>query len=136
MRGLLNGDSATVRAPCRSPRPQVSSTGLAILVWPCRTFALFWSPAFDLQNGCTAAAEREPFWNFLPCADGGLASDFALHVLRSNLPAGPRPHSVRPSPLLPPTAVIATQLEALQRNDYPEVHCCTALLLLPCRAPS
>lgn len=52
--------------------------------------------------------------------DGGdqLASEFAAHVNQLALKA-PLQHR-RPSPLEPPTAAVAAQMDALQINDWPE----------------
>jgi hypothetical protein len=54
------------------------------------------------------------------CADGGdqLASEFAQHINALSLKA-PLQHR-RPSPLEPPTAAVAAQMDALQINDWPE----------------
>jgi len=56
----------------------------------------------------------------LGAADGGdqLASEFAAHVNQLALKA-PLQHR-RPSPLEPPTAAVAAQMDALQINDWPE----------------
>lgn len=52
--------------------------------------------------------------------DGGdqLASEFAAHINQLALKA-PLQHR-RPSPLEPPTAAVAAQMDALQINDWPE----------------
>jgi hypothetical protein len=66
-------------------------------------------------------------------ADADLASEFSSFVLRSGQANEAAP--VTPSPLLPPHSVVAAQMEALQRNDYPEtdagvVLACTRELIL------
>lgn len=53
----------------------------------------------------------------LPLPGSNLASQFDRHVLDKGWTAMPRR---TPSPLLSPGAVISAQLEALQRNDWPE----------------
>ncbi|KAF5835748.1 hypothetical protein DUNSADRAFT_6929 [Dunaliella salina] len=50
--------------------------------------------------------------------DADLAGAFSSFLLQSGQ-AGQRP-PVTPSPLMPPHSVVAAQMEALQRNDYPE----------------
>uniref|UniRef100_A0A7S3QVM2 Uncharacterized protein n=1 Tax=Dunaliella tertiolecta TaxID=3047 RepID=A0A7S3QVM2_DUNTE len=50
--------------------------------------------------------------------DADLAGAFSSFLLQSGQ-AGQRA-PVTPSPLLPPHSVVAAQMEALQRNDYPE----------------
>lgn len=56
----------------------------------------------------------------LPAGSGGdsLASEFSAHLNQLSLKA-PLQHR-RPSPLDPPTAAVAAQLDALQINDWPE----------------
>ena len=54
---------------------------------------------------------------FLPTGDQ-LASEFAqlINAQGKQAPLGNR----RPSPMLPPTAVVTAQMEALQMNDWPD----------------
>lgn len=67
-------------------------------------------------------------------ADGGdqLASEFAAHITQLSLKA-PLQHR-RPSPLEPPTAAVAAQMDALQINDWPEpdagVHTAVSVVML------
>lgn len=55
-----------------------------------------------------------------PGRGDNLASEFAAHLNQLSLKA-PLQHR-RPSPLDPPTAAVAAQLDALQINDWPETN--------------
>jgi hypothetical protein len=66
-----------------------------------------------------------------------LASEFSAHLNQLSLKA-PLQHR-RPSPLDPPTAAVAAQLDALQINDWPEpdageLPCCGNRQHLACKA--
>ncbi|KAL6774123.1 hypothetical protein ACKKBG_A23855 [Auxenochlorella protothecoides x Auxenochlorella symbiontica] len=102
--GIREGKILTGRPPCRI---QVFRHGVHVRIG-VRSRSSVRHPAYS----CIQRSSPDPG------AEGSnLASQFDRHVLDKGWTAMPRR---TPSPLLSPGAVISAQLEALQRNDWPE----------------
>lgn len=94
----------------------------------CSSLALAWehlsllttSGLLPLSIMCSCNSLANCYISVSTRADGGdqLASEFAAHINQLALKA-PLQHR-RPSPLEPPTAAVAAQMDALQINDWPE----------------
>eukprot|EP00882_Tetradesmus_deserticola_P001583 GHRQ01001708.1.p1 GENE.GHRQ01001708.1~~GHRQ01001708.1.p1 ORF type:complete len:293 (+),score=94.20 GHRQ01001708.1:147-1025(+) len=95
---------------------QSSGSAAVHVPFPVRQHCRPWLPAFRQNCRSQRCRVQSQQFNF----EGGdrLASEFSAHLNQLSLKA-PLQHR-RPSPLDPPTAAVASQLDALQINDWPE----------------
>eukprot|EP00879_Flechtneria_rotunda_P017506 GHRR01018355.1.p1 GENE.GHRR01018355.1~~GHRR01018355.1.p1 ORF type:complete len:260 (+),score=67.94 GHRR01018355.1:230-1009(+) len=94
------------RVACCGPRPAQCSS------------ALYSSRTLRAPKHCRLLTQGYNFEGSANDNGDNLASEFAAHLNQLSLKA-PLQHR-RPSPLDPPTAAVAAQLDALQINDWPE----------------
>lgn len=95
-----------MRAECRASEPDARAQSQAdARAKRCRPTCLPWPTLAAYVCGATAGGRE-------------LASEFSQLVNSAGI-ASPLANR-RPSHMLPPNAVVSAQLEALQRNDWPE----------------
>ncbi|KAF6261300.1 hypothetical protein COO60DRAFT_1625392 [Scenedesmus sp. NREL 46B-D3] len=105
--------AAGMRRPCQSSGPAAVHVP-APLQQHCRP----WQPAFGQPYRSSWCRVQSQHFSFEGAGGDRLASEFSAHLNQLSLKA-PLQHR-RPSPLDPPTAAVASQLDALQINDWPE----------------